>query len=487
MTTNGAKEVPARVPDTFQLKGSGASPLSFMLAMIVRQEIHVSTVQSLLASVSTSPNLHVFFQTEADSLVSRSRSVLMELFLRNRSAGDVLLFIDSDIIWKPPSVERIVRACLETESSVCGMYPVRDTANPHAALRLLPGQRVEMSEGAKDLVEIMYPATGFLAIHRRVVERMAEELPVTFSGPREFHPFFLPFIADDGEYLSEDYAFAERARLLGFKAWLDPSIALGHQGLRTYTLADLSFSAGMQAQTLTMKEGGPDKTDVVGDFDGYMKVTRQQAWEILTAVPYRKPLAEEWDARKPGTPEQVSAFYQDTKHYLVECAKFNTMRGYWARVYQATRVTGKVVDFGGGIGSVALDLAAQGAQMTFVELPSAHRTFAEWRFKKRGLDIPVFSSLEEVPGDQDAVVATDVIEHIHPNGLADVMREVARVLKPGGLFVPVNDFIHAADLPQHFDTKDIFGKLCEINGLEERGQVYVKAARVSSEVPAMAT
>ena len=464
------------VPETFQLKGDGQQAIRVMVAMCVRGEIHVSTAQSLWAS--SSPTLGIHFQTEADALVSRSRSVMMESFLRNPSVGDVLIFVDSDIVWPPGALEKLARACLETGDIVCGLYPVRDTANPHVALRLFPGQKVEVGEDGKVLTEVMYAATGFMAVHRRVVEGVAAELPLVFSGPREFHPFFLCFIADDGEMLSEDYAFCDRASQLGHRVWLDRSIMLGHQGLRTYTVRDLQYDAGMQVQQLTIDEGGPDRTDILGDLAAYLGITRQEAWTKVRATPFREALAKEWAEKAPRVPAEVRRFYQETDGYLLECAKFNLMRGYGARTYQAAGAKGKVVDFGGGIGTLAIELAkSRAGEVCMVELPSKHRDFAAFRFRRQGLNIPIYDSLKDVPEGQDSVVATDVMEHIHPLELPVVISEVARVLRIGGSFIPINDFEHAPDLPQHYGTEGLFAALCEQAGFEQVGKVlWVKQA-----------
>ncbi|KKM80817.1 hypothetical protein LCGC14_1335930, partial [marine sediment metagenome] len=40
------------------------------------------------------------------------------------------------------------------------------------------------------------------------------------------------------EYVSEDWAFDQRARELGYSIWADPTIKLGHMGNYVYTLKD---------------------------------------------------------------------------------------------------------------------------------------------------------------------------------------------------------------------------------------------------------
>jgi len=408
--------------------------------------------------------------------------VLATNFLRNETYGDVLFFLDSDIIFNPDDLIRCVQYVADgTYDTMCGMYAVRDTANPHPALRLLPGQKIHMSQ-ATGPVEIQYPATGFLAIHRRVLEAMAKTMEPAFSGPRWFYPMFTPFTmaeprTGNQEYLSEDYAWSHRARELGFKMWLDPSIRLGHQGLRTYVLTDIQFDAGKQVTEFSLDEGGPDRTNVLGDLADYLGKTRGEIWLAISKTNFREHLAREWASAAPKTASDVAKFYRETPYYAVESAKFNTMRGYWARVYPALHVAGNVVDFGGGIGTLALYLSEHGCQVTYVDLPgSEHRKFAEWRFLRRGGKVAVRSALDEIAQDsQDAVVATDVIEHIHPERLEHVLGHIHRVLRVGGVFVPVNDFSdNEGKTPMHYETTELFNATMAKLGFELRKTLYIK-------------
>lgn len=115
-----------------------------------------------------------------------------------------------------------------------------------------PDQEVTFSHDAKP-VEIRYLGSGFMAAHRRVFESMvarAGEFPegsnynVPLCHPQDlqYWPWFQPFWAknDAGEwiYLSEDWAFCNRARAFGHKVWLDPSIFIDHKGEYRWNLAD---------------------------------------------------------------------------------------------------------------------------------------------------------------------------------------------------------------------------------------------------------
>jgi hypothetical protein len=78
-----------------------------------------------------------------------------------------------------------------------------------------------------------------MAVHRDVVAALIETMDVCYPGAEDsFWPMFQPF-ALDGNYLSEDYAFGERARVLGFPTWMDGRIILHHlkiQALSVYNM-----------------------------------------------------------------------------------------------------------------------------------------------------------------------------------------------------------------------------------------------------------
>ena len=82
-------------------------------------------------------------------------------------------------------------------------------------------------------------ATGFLAIRRHVLVRMAAEMDIrqVVGGPdvqpgdwtSNLFVFFAPhLLADTREELSEDYNFCRRLREMGVEIWADPAIILDH-------------------------------------------------------------------------------------------------------------------------------------------------------------------------------------------------------------------------------------------------------------------
>lgn len=202
---------------------------------------------------------------KGDALVSRSRSILASAFLR--SDCDVLLSIDGDIEFDAKDALSLAALCADGHDLIGALYMTRGMGT-QPALMLPPGHCVEFQESSHP-VQVPFLSTGFMAVHRKVFAELAKDLPhchQNWTGSNgqntSFWPFYMPFCipweGDGFMYLSEDWAFCERARQHDFKLWLDPSIRLGHVGEYRYTLEDL-FVEHLPAQPISLMRE-PDGT-----------------------------------------------------------------------------------------------------------------------------------------------------------------------------------------------------------------------------------
>lgn len=166
-----------------------------------------------------------------DADISRSRSIIATSWWRE-TADDVFLMVDADIIFQPADADHVVELCRNGLDIVCGAYPVHN--GEHLALRCFPGTGMLSFGPGNPPIEIEYPATGFMAVHRRVLDALVKTVPLCHpSAPWSFYPIFpQPFVTDsesgDSIRLSEDYGFGHIAREAGFRVWLDQSVKLQH-------------------------------------------------------------------------------------------------------------------------------------------------------------------------------------------------------------------------------------------------------------------
>jgi hypothetical protein len=148
-----------------------------------------------------------------------------------RGGFEELMWIDSDVRFHPDSIERLRDHDLDM---VCGIYAKKGTRG-FSSRFLEETQEVVFGAGG-GVLEIKYAATGFLLTRRAVYDRIREKhgLPLcneSFKQP--IVPYFMPMITETPFgtwYLSEDFAFSERARAAGLKVWADTAIRLWHVG-----------------------------------------------------------------------------------------------------------------------------------------------------------------------------------------------------------------------------------------------------------------
>lgn len=192
-----------------------------------------------------------------DALITRGRNTIVSEFLKMPRATH-LLFIDSDIKFRPEHVHRLLKA---DKDLVAGMYPLKaldwnsaatqrrenltgleDLALHYVGAPCIPGE----AEWDGPFVTGDYAGTGFMMIKRSLLERMIEAYPeLCYSGihaypvlkerPETQYALFDCMIEPESKiYLSEDYAFCSRWRQLGGKIWLDTEGRLTHVGHHDY-------------------------------------------------------------------------------------------------------------------------------------------------------------------------------------------------------------------------------------------------------------
>lgn len=176
-----------------------------------------------------------------DALLCRARSKTATAFLLD-SACDVHVSIDSDIVFDPQSVLQIAEQAVEY-GIVAGLYVTRAAGSLCRPTSIFETD-VPIEFGTDPTpVPIKWAATGFQAVHRRVFERLAQDLPLCHPTEHwRLFPFYQTMVVDGPNgpiYLSEDFAFSERARRAGFQTYLNPAVRLLHLGQYPFRIEDL--------------------------------------------------------------------------------------------------------------------------------------------------------------------------------------------------------------------------------------------------------
>jgi hypothetical protein len=207
--------------------------VSVMLAMPTHRDIPAGTVASLLATQERLHLRNIPYEVQlqvGNSLVTHARSKIANEFLK--SDKSLLFWVDSDIEWK---AEDFLRLCaLATKMDVVGgAYPAK---RDPIVFFLDPSSGGEIESNEYGCLKIGGWGMGFTVCTRRVMEALAERSPkLKFNGSDE--PIAHMFRCDehDGYARGEDMAFFADIKELGFDAFIDPSVTLGHIGSKTYS------------------------------------------------------------------------------------------------------------------------------------------------------------------------------------------------------------------------------------------------------------
>jgi len=211
-----------------------------------------------------------------DSLVSRARNNLVAKAMSDPETTHIM-FIDSDITWDPMDIFKLI---LSEKPLVGGVYPMKhyfwdkivpkpedkktpietmlETKNGNSYLsnvvsdaemiqyNLLKYNMNYISSNLSiknNLAEVRHLATGFMMIHRSLLESMMTALPQTkyvddvcFLKSEENNYAYALFDCgvEEGHYFSEDWLFCHRWTKMGGQIYVDVSISLVHSGMEDY-------------------------------------------------------------------------------------------------------------------------------------------------------------------------------------------------------------------------------------------------------------
>ena len=212
-----------------------------LVALCVHRGVDPSTWFDILGTaLCPNPKMHVRFES-GDALIDRARGKVATRFLE-RPEYEVLMFIDDDILFDPLDAVLLAKDVYEGGFDIVGgAYVKKQKTQTNLAIKLLDDNKALKFGKEGGIYECRMVSTGFMAISRRVIEEMVKR-EVVHKCAGDFYPFFMPeerFMDGYWNYLSEDWAFCERARDLGFKVHVDTRIMLKHAGRYEYDQDDM--------------------------------------------------------------------------------------------------------------------------------------------------------------------------------------------------------------------------------------------------------
>jgi len=305
--------------------------------------------------------------------------------------------------------------------------------------------------------------------------------------------FFFEYARDNGE----DINFSIKANALGARLGMTTRLKVAHvsEGIMgwdmmvDYYYRKFQLDNGAPPSSLDCYEqhykAVLQLSELVAEFTG----------EDVRAVYHKAtmgagPVADKWKVANPFSVEGVQNFYATTQDYLYDLILWNTSPSFQSLLGALTNTRGEtVLDFGGGIGTLAEFLASRGNTVHYHDLPGVVRNFAEWRFAH--LPEEIRSRIESVDrwglDYYDLVIAIDVIEHLHPDRVAFYLDGLIGALRPGGLLFAHNNWSQQnGAYPQHYDHSAEWAAAIARHGLTQTSKfTWQKPGERSAEAEAI--
>ena len=211
------------------------------IAMACYDSVKINTMLSVAKLVKelTKANLEWQIETYKSPYVSNARNALTALFMR--SEYDYLLFIDSDVEFKP---EAVIRMLVTKKDIILTPYRVKIPHDPNLVKYTVSFENDEkvgiLPEG---LVEINEGPAGLMLIHKRVFKFLMDSctrLKINHPHNKSSDPYLYnfwdtTFDLDRGLWRGEDISFCRLARDYGFKIYANIKATTTHHGSYGWT------------------------------------------------------------------------------------------------------------------------------------------------------------------------------------------------------------------------------------------------------------
>ena len=164
----------------------------------------------------------------------------------------------------------------------------------------------------------------------------------------------------------------------------------------------------------------------------------REAMCLLTVA--KRINADLWNISAPKTALEVQNFYRQAPYYPFDLANWHMEYGVRRfRKLVLRECSGKVLDYGGGIGTYCMQMAKKGLKVDYADVRGLNWEFAEWLFEKRGYKIGMLDlTAGVIPNNDmyDTIVCISVMEHVADP--ASVLRDMVRHLNRRGRLIVTN-------------------------------------------------
>lgn len=378
---------------------------------------HYEFMESLFGMFGRSPCNYKLISSDKTHHIARNE--IMKKFLD--TDFNYLLFIDSDMIWEPDSLERLYALIQHPLVDIAtGIYFTK--GEPHLPVI----KKLDLDAGCYNIYiswgnqpfEIDGAGMGFMLIKRKVIETMKP-----------------PYCTWDGGF-AEDLNFCLKVKKdCGFKIWAEPLVKLGHIGYKIITSMDWArqFRPAIEAWIAQAMVGTKN----------YLKKEYPNWREILGIHPL--------SFKNINTDKYWDNVYEQEGFR-------DTWRTYPEKYEHLSKVVlkdipkkAKVLELGCGVGIFASKLKADHPDIYYFGIdisPKAIEAIAKAGFIGIASSLPPLPKLDFIP---DVVLGFEILEHMDEKPRLETIKEVSSIIEKRGIavFSLPDDILGPEDLAEH--------------------------------------
>ncbi len=436
---------------------------SIMVAVRMEKMVEAKFVTSAFSWITNGLRPGDRWETSEGLTAHNGANLLVRKFLKSNC--DTILFIDSD-------AELELNLISKMRDHEPGFE--FDALQAFYLVRQWPPEAIWFqrdSSGTLRKCVVFGEATEEVAIvglHCVMIRRNVFETLLGNNNSNTHDWFFYP----RHEQTTEDAAFSFEAIEAGFRLGATSIVTanhIAHLSIGWQTYQEYLRSSGMVENI----ERYSELMKLMIDFTG----ESEQTISALCAKG-SKNLEEAWSKINPLTKEEVDSFYGDYKNgYLYDLMNWNTSSTYNSIISGLNSYSGKhVLVIGSGLGTEVDMLEKNNNKVFYYDLPGVLLDFCEQRIGKRAANLAnvydknsVYKELSGFGWNSvfNVVVCIDVLEHIHPTEIRDVLVSINNVLPEGGQLYCHNNYGQQDIYPMHFDHSSIFKEWTIMNNFSQ--------------------
>lgn len=222
-------------------------PLKIIFSTPTRDKPCRAFLESLEATI---PLVHAagydegFAHERANPYISGARATNLKRGLTAK--GDIFIFLDDDLGWRPQDLLRLIETPGEV---VAGTYRTKED-EPNYMGRILQDENGRpTSIRADGCFECACVPAGFLKVTKEAVDKFMKGYPELCYGPGWDQAVDLfNHGAYKGLWWGEDYAFCRNWRAIGGRVWLIPDLCIDHYDWHSDKVYRGNFHEYMLAQ-----------------------------------------------------------------------------------------------------------------------------------------------------------------------------------------------------------------------------------------------